>query len=146
MNQGKSGSGKIIAAVKFRLIFVSFLLAATTAWAQGGTDYDLVILNGRVIDPETGFDQLSNVGVENGKIAVITTESIDGDEAIDAEGLIVAPGFIDLHAHGQNIGDYRMQAMQGVTTMLELESGVLPVSDWYDAQAKKKLPINYGTA
>ncbi len=59
---------------------------------------------------------------------------------------MVAPGFIDLHAHGQNLGDYRMQAMQGVTTMLELESGVLPVSAWYESQAKKRLPINYGTA
>ena len=36
-----------------------------------------------------------------------------------------------------------MQAMQGVTTMLELESGVLPIGEWYDAQAKKNLPINY---
>ena len=59
---------------------------------------------------------------------------------------MIAPGFIDLHAHGQNLGDYRMQAMQGVTTMLELESGVLPVSAWYEGQAGKRLPINYGTA
>ena len=133
-------------AIKIKLVLLSFMLAVTTACGQSETDYDLVIINGRVMDPETGFDQVSNVGVRGGEIAVITTESIDGDEAINAEGLIVAPGFIDLHAHGQNIGDYRMQAMQGVTTMLELESGVLPVSDWYDDQAEKKLPINYGTA
>ena len=125
------------------LTALASMFIAGTALAQ---DYDLVILNGRVIDPETGFDQVSNVGVKGGEIAVITTESIDGDEAINADGLIVAPGFIDLHAHGQNIGDYRMQAMQGVTTMLELESGVLPVADWYDDQAEKSLPINYGTA
>ena len=133
-------------AIKIKLVLLSFMLAVTTARGQSETDYDLVIINGRVMDPETGFDQVSNVGVRGGEIAVITTESIDGDEAINAEGLIVAPGFIDLHAHGQNIGDYRMQAMQGVTTMLELESGVLPVSDWYDEQAEKRLPINYGTA
>ena len=113
-----------IADDKYFLTALASMFIAGTALAQ---DYDLVILNGRVIDPETGFDQVSNVGVKGGEIAVITTESIDGDEAINAEGLIVAPGFIDLHAHGQNIGDYRMQAMQGVTTMLELESGVLPV-------------------
>lgn len=99
-------------AIKIKLVLLSFMLAVTTAFGQSETDYDLVIINGRVMDPETGFDQVSNVGVRGGEIAVITTESIDGDEAINADGLIVAPGFIDLHAHGQNIGDYRMQAMQ----------------------------------
>ncbi len=92
------------------------------------------------MDPETGYDAVANVGVKDGRIAVITTDSINGNATIDATGHVVAPGFIDIHAHGQNIGDYRMQAMQGVTTMLELESGVLPISAWYDAQAKKKLP------
>jgi len=108
--------------------------------------FDLVINNGRVIDPETNFDAVANVGIKDGRIAAITENTIKGDKSIDAKGHVVAPGFIDLHAHGQNIGDYRMQAMQGVTTMLELESGVLPVSGWYEGQAKKRLPINYGTA
>jgi len=106
----------------------------------------VVILNGRVMDPETGFDQIANVGLRDGRIAVITQDAIEGRQTVDATGHVVAPGFIDLHAHGQNIGDYRMQAMQGVTTMLELESGVLPIADWYDAQAQKNLPLNYGAA
>jgi len=109
-------------------------------------DFDLVILNGRVMDPETMYDGVANVGVKDGKIAVVTNDEITGKETIDATGHVVAPGFIDLHAHGLNIGDYRMQAMQGVTTMLELESGILPISDWYEGQAKKKLPLNYGAA
>jgi len=121
-------------------------LMSATANAQEDATFDLVIHNGRVIDPETGYDGIANVGVEDGRIAVVTKEPISGDKTIDATGHVVAPGFIDLHAHGQNIGDYRMQAIQGVTTMLELESGVLPISDWYDAQAKKKLPIHYGAA
>ena len=119
------------------------LAAAIPAAAQ---DYDLVILNGRVMDPETSFDAVANVGVQDGKVAVITADAITGRETVDATGHVVAPGFIDLHAHGQNIGDYRMQAMQGVSTMLELESGVLPISEWYDAQGQKNLPINYGAA
>jgi hypothetical protein len=86
-----------------------------------------VILNGRVIDPETNYDKVSNVGIKDGKIAKITEKKIKGKKTIDATGHVVSPGFIDLHAHGQNIGDYRMQAMQGVTTMLELESGLLPI-------------------
>jgi N-acyl-D-glutamate deacylase len=109
-------------------------------------DYDVVILNGRVIDPETGLDAVRQVGIKDGSIAAITEEKITGSKSIDATGHVVAPGFIDIHAHGQNIGDYRMQAMQGVTTMLELESGLLPIQEWYDNQAKKNLPINYGAA
>ena len=109
-------------------------------------DFDLVILNGRVMDPETKYDAVANVGVKDGRITVITEDKITGKETIDATGHVVAPGFIDIHAHGQNIGDYRMQAMQGVTTMLELESGVLPIAEWYDKQAQKNLPIHYGAA
>lgn len=110
------------------------------------TVFDIVILNGRVMDPETEFDAVRNVGILDGKIALISEEEISGKETVDATGNVVSPGFIDIHAHGQNIGDYRMQAMQGVTTMLELESGVLPIKDWYDSQAQKNLPLNYGAA
>ena len=109
-------------------------------------EFDIVLVGGRVIDPETNLDAIRNVGIKEGKIALITEEPISGKESVSAQGLVVSPGFIDLHAHGQNIGDYRMQAMQGVTTMLELESGVLPVGDWYDIQSKKNLPLNYGCA
>ena len=109
-------------------------------------DYDLVINNGRVIDPESGLDAVRNVGVRDGTIVSISEFALEGDSTIDAKGMIVSPGFIDLHAHGQNIGDYRMQVMQGVTTSLELESGVLPIGEWYEGQAKKRLPINYGAA
>jgi len=121
-------------------------LALTMVMPVLAADYDLVVLNGRVMDPETMYDAVANVGIKDGEIAAITNESITGDETIDATGHVVAPGFIDIHAHGQNIGDYRMQAMQGVTTMLELESGVLPVSAWYEEQGKKRLPVNYGSA
>ena len=110
------------------------------------TNYDVVILNGRVIDPETKFDKVANVGIRDNKIITITSDNIKGEKTIDALGKVVAPGFIDVHAHGQNIGDYRMQAMQGVSTMLELESGVLPINDWYKTQAEKELPLNYGAA
>ena len=119
------------------------LAAAIPAVAQ---DYDVVIRNGRVMDPETRHDAIANVGIMDGTIAVITEDGITGQETIDATGHVVAPGFIDLHFHDQSIGGYRMAAMQGVTTALELESGVLPIGDWYDAQAAKDLPINYGAA
>jgi N-acyl-D-glutamate deacylase len=131
-----------------RIISSAMLICAVSSFATvaAAEDYDLVILSGRVMDPETKYDAIANVGVQDGKIAVITGHAITGRETVDATGHVVAPGFIDIHAHGQNIGDYRMQAMQGVTTMLELESGVLPISEWYDKQAQKNLPLNYGAA
>ena len=63
---------------------------------------------------------------------------------LDASGLVVAPGFIDLHAHGQETPAARMQAFDGVTTALELEAGTLPVAVAYDRVAKEGRPINYG--
>jgi N-acyl-D-glutamate deacylase len=124
------------------LLTLSLIIAMPTM----ASDYDLVILNGRVMDPETQYDAVANVGIKEGQIAAITQGEISGKRTIDASGHVVAPGFIDIHAHGQNLGDYRMQAMQGVTTMLELESGVLPISSWYEEQGKKRLPVNYGAA
>jgi len=114
--------------------------------AVSAQTFDMVISGGRVIDPETGLDAVRNVGINGGSIVTISESPLTGKSIIDARGQVVAPGFIDLHAHGQNIGDYRMQAVQGVTTMLELESGVLPISDWYEAQGRKALPINYGAS
>ena len=79
------------------------------AWAAtGAEDFDLVILNGRVMDPETMYDAVANVGVKDGRIAVITKDKITGKETIDATGHVVVPRFIDIHAHGQNIGDCRL--------------------------------------
>ncbi|MCE8539983.1 amidohydrolase family protein [Ruegeria pomeroyi] len=118
-----------------------FVATSTTALAN-----DVVLQNGRVIDPETGLDAIRNVAIQDGRISAISEFPLEGDIVVDATGHVVSPGFIDLHAHGQSIGDYRMQAMQGVTTALELESGVLPIGDWYDGQAAKDLPINYGAA
>ena len=95
------------------MILLALVWSVSAVQAQ---DYDVVILNGRVIDPETNCDKVSHVGIKDGKIAKITDKKIKGKKTIDATGPVVSPGFIDLHAHGQNIGDYRMQTMQGVTS------------------------------
>jgi N-acyl-D-aspartate/D-glutamate deacylase len=108
--------------------------------------YDLVIRSGRVIDPETGRDEICDIAVSGDRIAAIGSVTEKGRREIDATGLVVAPGFIDLHAHGQSLPADRMQAFDGVTTALELEVGALPVGEWYDAQAKKPRLLNYGTA
>ena len=127
-------------------VLVLVLLTTQIGHAKAAPEFDVVITNGRVIDPETGLDGIRHLGISDGRIVSISETSLAGSRTIDASGMVVAPGFIDLHAHGQNLGDYRMQAVQGVTTMLELESGVLPVAKWYENQALKNLPINYGTS
>jgi len=108
--------------------------------------FDLIIKNGRVIDPETGFDEVADVAITGGSIAAVGTDLGEAAEVIDATGLIVAPGFIDIHAHGQSVAADRMQAFDGVTTALELEVGALPVAEWYEDQATRGRPLNYGTA
>lgn len=109
-------------------------------------EYDLVINHGRVIDPESELDDVRHLGIKDGKITLVSEQPLDGGKVIDANGLIVAPGFIDFHAHGQNIAADRMQAFDGVTTALELESGILPIGEWYENQKKSRRVINYGAS
>ena len=126
---------------------VAAVLALTTtfhAQPQGAT-YDLVIANGRVMDPESGLDAVRNVGITGGKIAAISGETLQGKERIDATGSVVAPGFIDLHEHGQEPRNYQFQAHDGVTTSLELEVGTADVDAWY-AQREGKSLINFGVS
>ena len=120
-------------------------LGASQAAAANG--YDLVIRNGRVMDPETGYDRIANVGVTAGRIAVITTEAITGTEAIDATGLVVAPGFIDTHLHWTRPIGYKLVLRDGVTTAMDLEAGVYGprVDEWYKMHEDRS-QINYGTA
>ncbi len=105
--------------------------------------YDLVIANGRVMDPASNLDAVRNVGVSNGKIEAISESPLTGRTAIDATGLVVTAGFIDLHSHGQTPENYGYKARDGVTTALELEVGVNPVRPWYGEREGKSL-INFG--
>ena len=107
--------------------------------------YDLVIRNGRVIDPESGLDAVRSLGIRNGKISTVRRAALQGRTVIDARGLVVAPGFIDLHAHGQNDENYRVYAQDGVTTALELEVGVGDIPTFY-ADRQGKALINYGAS
>lgn len=115
------------------------------AVAHADAAYDIVILNGRVMDPESGLDAVRNVGIREGKIVVLSSEAMTGKRTIDAKGLVVAPGFIDLHEHGQEPRNYQFQAHDGVTTSLELEVGTDDVAGWYAVREGKAL-INYGVS
>jgi N-acyl-D-aspartate/D-glutamate deacylase len=123
------------------VLLFSFVLA-TSAFAQ---TYDLVIEGGRVMDPESGLDATRNVGIRNGKIAHISADPLKGVRVLNAKGLIVAPGFVDLHQHGQDVDSGRVKAFDGVTTALEMEIGVPDVAA-YLAGKKGRSLINYGTS
>lgn len=105
----------------------------------------IVIAGGRVVDPATGTDAIADVALIDNRIAAIGTRLGTAEHTIDASGLVVAPGFIDLHAHGQSVPADRMQAFDGVTTSLDLEAGVLPVAPWYARQAGKRV-LNCGAS
>ncbi|HJS73447.1 MAG TPA: amidohydrolase family protein [Vicinamibacteria bacterium] len=104
---------------------------------------EIVLRGGRVMDPETGLDAVRNVGIEGGTIVAVSEEPLEGTLVVDASGLVVSPGFIDLHAHGQDPVSNRLQALDGVTTALEMEIGVYPVAAWL-ASREGKAVIHYG--
>src|SRR3984885_544146 len=106
----------------------------------------IVIKGGRVVDPASGMDAVGDVALLDGRIAAVGTGLGAAERVIDATGLVVAPGFIDLHAHGQSIPADRMQAFDGVTTTLDLEAGVMPVASWYRRQAAQGRVLNYGAS
>ncbi|GAB6909720.1 D-aminoacylase-like protein (fragment) [Desulfosarcina cetonica] len=128
---------------KLGTLFGFLVLVLTMALPAMAKDYDLVINNGRVMDPETNFNQIANVGVKDGKIAVITKKKITGKETIDAEGLVVAPGFIDTQYHSQTPFGIKMALRDGVTSALDLENGILNTAEWYDGKVDR-WQVNYG--
>ena len=123
---------------------VVLLLALCTALPVSAQTYDIVLEGGRVMDPETGTDAIRNVGISGDRIARIAAESLKGTRVIDVKGLVVAPGFIDLHQHFQDVASGRLKALDGVTTALEMEIGVPDVAAFL-RHKKGHSVINYGT-
>src|SRR5437763_11822656 len=119
------------------------LLPFLAIGALSAQQYELVIANGRVMDPASGLDAIRNVAIRGGKIAAVSASPLRGASVLDAKGLVVAPGFIDLHSHGQTPENYRLKARDGVTTALEMEVGVSPVPQWY-AEREGHALINFG--
>lgn len=130
---------KHLAALALALAAAATGLAMTTPQHR----YDVVLAGGRVMDPETGLDAVRNVGIEGDRIAAISENPLAGEITVDATGLVVSPGFIDLHAHGQTARANEFQARDGVTTALELEDGV-PDIELFLAARRDEAVLNYG--
>ena len=122
---------------------IAVLFGVLLGTAAYGQEYDVVLAHGRVLDPASGLDGVRYVGIRGGKIAAISDVPLAGRTVLDVAGLVVAPGFIDLHSHGQTPENYRFKARDGVTTALEMEVGVSPVPEWYRAR-EGQAQINFG--
>lgn len=133
--------GAVGAIVVAALILAWRLTPLLATHAQ--QSHDIVIRSGRVLDPESGLDAVRNVGITGKRITALSSQPLRGKLEIDASGLVVTPGFIDLHSHGQTPENYGYKAMDGVTTALELEVGVASVNEWYAAREGKSL-VNFG--
>ncbi len=122
-------------------LLVVFLSFGSLLQAQ---QYDIVIEHGRVMDPETGLDAVRNVGIKDGKVARISNDAMTARQKFDATGLVVSPGFIDIHQHGQDLASQRVKAFDGVTSALEMEIGVPDVGSFLKSKRGHSL-ISYGT-
>lgn len=107
--------------------------------------YDIVIANGRAMDPESGLDAIRHIGIDGDKIAAISQTPLAGDLEIDATGHVIAPGFIDIHNHSPTPLGFAYQAQDGVTTSLDLEVGSFPI-DAYGALIRGQAILNYGAS
>jgi dihydroorotase len=123
--------------------FFSLYLFITLNTVLISQSYDIVLKGGRVMDPETGLDAIRNIGIRGDRIMEITEKELSGKQTYNVAGLVVAPGFIDLHVHGMTNEAHEYQCRDGVTTALELESGVPFLRDWIEAKRGKTI-VNYG--
>jgi N-acyl-D-aspartate/D-glutamate deacylase len=123
------------------LICFCLLLCASVVLAQ---QYDTVIEGGRVIDPESNLDAVRNIAIQDGRIVQVSVAPLQGRRVIHATGLVVSPGFIDVHQHGQDLPSQRVKAFDGVTTALEMEIGAPDVSEFLKSKEGHSL-IHYGT-
>lgn len=128
------------------LLFILFTISCChISIAQSDIEYDIVLVGGRVIDPETKLDAIKNVAILNNRIAAISSEPLQGKEIINVSGMVVSPGFIDLHVHGRTNKEQEFQLHDGITTALELEWGIENLKEWYASRNSKAL-INYGAS
>lgn len=128
------------------LIFLALLLAITLGFGQAvASDYDSVINNGRVIDPESQLDAIRSVGIREGKIVAISDVPLSAEREFDASGLVISPGFINLHSHSVAEAGYRLELLDGVTTVLELEAGSFPIAQ-FGAQLGDRPLTHFGAS
>lgn len=125
--------------------FAAGLAFAMAASVAAGASYDLVLNGGHVMDPESGLDGVRSIGVRDGQVVAVSAVPLSGTTTVELDGLVVAPGFIDLHVHGQHPTGYDYMARDGVTTALDLEAGVKGTAEFL-SDREGRARIHYGAA
>ncbi|HEY5155271.1 MAG TPA: amidohydrolase family protein [Acidimicrobiales bacterium] len=109
--------------------------------------FDRVIAGGRVIDPDTGYDAVANVGIDGTTITAISTDALQGKTTIDATNLVVSPGFVDLLSYEPNPYGVWFKIGDGVTTNIGMHGMNEVASDFFAMyEGDKAPPIHYGGA
>ena len=120
--------------------------ACAIAEATPGEEaYDLVIANGRVIDPATDTDGIRHVGIRGTEVATVSETPLEGERTIDAEGLVVAPGFVDILASYPNTDEAAIfKVFDGVTTLIGMHGGPVESAEWYAEREAAGAYHHYG--
>ncbi|MCU0454418.1 MAG: amidohydrolase family protein [Bacteroidetes bacterium] len=122
------------------------LISLSPLSAQSVETYDIVIRNGRVMDPESGTDAVMTVGIRGDAIAAITADTLWAKKIIDARGLVVAPGFIDILSYAPREAGNWNKLADGVTTNLAMHGGTAYPTRWYRSMGDQKPPLHYGAS
>lgn len=121
-------------------------LAGAAPEPAAGHVFETVIAGGRVIDPETGFDETANVGIDGGAIAAISRSPLEGQQTIDASGRVVAPGFIDILSYEPNPYGIWFKVGDGVTTNLGMHGINATAANFFSQYGTQGSPCHYGGA
>src|SRR5258706_294239 len=132
------------------LMLLFFCVAASTAVAAAEEAYDVIIRHGRIVDGSGNPAFFSDLGIRKGHIATIGRIVESAAKEIDATGLIVAPGFIDVHTHADEIAEMPRAenfARMGVTTVVVGNCGgsTLNVDNFFRDIEKTNVAINVAT-
>jgi N-acyl-D-amino-acid deacylase len=132
-------------------IALALLVAVLAAGQLSRPEFDLLILGGRVVDGSGGAGRAADLGVRDGRIAAIgRLQGASARETVDASGLVVAPGFIDVHTHADDIAERPLAenfARMGVTTVIagNCGSSALDVAEALAEITRAGISINFAT-
>ena len=112
--------------------------------------FDLAIVGGRVIDPASGFDFVASIGISGSTVSAIAAGpdavSLQASETIDATGLVVSPGFIDILSYSPNGYGEWFKLADGVTANLGMHGLDGRADSWFAAHPDGSSPIHFGGA
>ena len=127
---------------------VQAIPGVTTTPTEAGHVFEMVVQGGRVMDPESRYDAVANVGIDAGTVVAVSESPLDGATVIDATGLVVSPGWIDILSYEPNSYGIWYKVADGVTTNLGLHGLQARAADFFLrwGSDEERPPTNYGGA